>query len=129
MDDAARQRLWEHRQTTNEDFNSISNYFLLAQSFLLLAAVDGMGTPDVARLAVSILGLLLTVLWCYVQAKQRYLLNQLKAECAEEFPEYNSTRASRTHRIWRFSNTAVMAYVIPGLFAVTWLVVLLARVV
>lgn len=127
VDDGERGRLWEHRIAINDDFNSISNYFLLAQSFLLLAAVDGMETPNVARLALSVLGFLLTGLWCYMQAKQRYLLNQLKARCANEFPEYRSTRSSRSNPIWRLSNTAVMAYVIPSLFAITWIVILVAR--
>jgi hypothetical protein len=123
--DREQDRLWEHRQSLNEDFNSLSNYFMLAQSFLLVVALSNSGGASAQRLAVIILGFALTLIWLYVQSKQRYLLTHLKKRCAMEFPEYAKTRLQRQHPIWRLSNTWIMAVLVPVLFAAAWVVIFL----
>lgn len=124
VDEPAQQRLWEHRQALNGDFNSISNYFMLAQSFLLVVAVT-IGTSLTPRsLAVTLLGLTLTIVWLYVQSKQRFLLDQLKDRCAKELPEYAATRSLRVHPIYRLSITKLLSILPPLLFAATWVTIL-----
>lgn len=123
IDERKQNRLWEHRQNLNQDFNSLSNYFMLAQSFLLVVALSNSGEALVQHLAVIILGFALTLIWLYVQSKQRYLLTHLKKRCAAEFPEYAETRQQREHPIWQFSNTWIMAVLVPLLFTAAWVVI------
>ncbi|MGY2093404.1 RipA family octameric membrane protein [Nocardia gipuzkoensis] len=124
LDEAAKQRLWEHRQSVNSDFNNMSNYFLLAQSFLLIVATSNQIETGYHRLIVGILGFTLSVIWLYVQAKQKFILDGLKRRCAAEFPEYAETRAGRAHTVWRFSNTAIVARLMPTLFGLTWIAII-----
>ncbi|MFD0360664.1 hypothetical protein ACFQZZ_04280 [Nocardia sp. GCM10030253] len=123
MEDIEKARLWEHRQSVNSDFNSISNYFLLAQSFLLIVATSNQIEVGYHRLIVGILALALSGIWLYVQSKQKFLLDGLKKRCAAELPDYAQTRADREHPVWRFSNTAIMARVLPMLFSLAWIVI------
>lgn len=124
MDERAQDRLWEHRQRVNEDFNSISNRFMLTQSFLLLVATSEGASGEGPRIAVTFLGFTLTLLWAYVQSKQKFLLDILRRRCAQELPEYAVTSAERVHPLWRFSNTWITAVVLPSIFAITWAVIL-----
>lgn len=121
--DREQDRLWEHRQSINGDFNNLSNYFMLAQSFLLVVALSNSGEARASHFAVIILGFALTLIWLYVQSKQRYLLNHLKKRCSAEFPEYAETRQQRVHLMWQFSNIWIMAVLVPVLFTITWVVI------
>ena len=127
VDERGQDRLWDHRQSVNNDFNAISNYFMLGQSFLLVVATSSGADQSAERITVTLLGLVLTVIWLYVQSKQKFLLDQLKRRCATELPEYAETREQRLHPLWRFSNTAIMAVILPALFAATWTVILVAQ--
>lgn len=122
-------RLWEHRTSLNNDFNNFANFFLIAES-ILLAVVGGLigkpGSTKTIAFALIVLGFVLTFIWLYVQGKQRRVLGLIKAQCEHHFPEYRLVRAERRHPIWKLSNTWLLAYVVPSLFAVTWVVIFLA---
>ena len=48
MDAREEDRVWDHRQHLNDDFNNLSNYFLLAQSFLIAAATSSLDRSPLA---------------------------------------------------------------------------------
>lgn len=117
--------LWQHRQNLNADFNNLGNFFMLAQSFLLAVAVQGSekgGRATLLTTALPAFGVLLTIIWMYVQAKQRALLEAVKKRCAEKLPEYKTIREARTSSRWILSNTAILSYGLPALFLTAWLV-------
>jgi len=130
MDERDKDRLWEQRENLNDDFMAFSNYFLVAES-ILLAVVAQSHAHDLSmtEVVLIVIGFALTGVWAYVQGKQKYILDQLKARCAEVFIEYAKIRDLRNRTIWRFSNTAIMSYVMPGLFGVAWLTIAVSRAI
>lgn len=122
--DAMQARLWEHRLSTNTDFTAFANFFLIAESILLATAaalIDKIDTAKMFMYVMNLLGLVLTVVWTYVQAKQKHLLSMLKTRCEAEFPEYRATRTARTKSLWKISNMWILTYVVPALFALAWI--------
>jgi hypothetical protein len=96
MDGREEDRAWDHRQHLNDDFNNLSNYFLLAQSFLIAAATSSLTahSSTLLRVTTAVLGLLLTFVWMHVQGKQRFLLSLAKRRCEELFPDYRACELS-----------------------------------
>lgn len=124
MDERDKDRLWEQRENLNDDFMTFSNYFLVAESILIAVVAQAHSrAPSAPEIALTAIGFALTGVWAYVQGKQKYILDQLKARCAEVFVEYDRMRRLRSRALWRFSNTAIMSYVMPGLFGVAWLTI------
>lgn len=121
-----RERLWSHREHTNTDFNSLASFFLVAESILLAVIANLVDKPSVTVLVYGItaLGTLLSLVWWLVQNKQRRLLNQLKSRCERELPEYLSTHQIRSSIRPRYSNTWVLANVVPMMFLSTWMIVI-----
>jgi hypothetical protein len=75
------ERLWQYRNNVISYFNSFVNSFLVAESVLL--AVVGMIASNNSpmtkiKFPIIILGFVLTLLWLYVQAKQRFIIQNLK---------------------------------------------------
>lgn len=65
-------RLWQHKENVNTNFNNFVNFFLISESILL--AVVGMlaGRPIIIKavqISIIILGLILTLVWIYIQGK------------------------------------------------------------
>ncbi|WP_435209078.1 RipA family octameric membrane protein [Micromonospora sp. bgisy143] len=129
MEPRTEDRIWTHRQNLNTDFNAFSNYFLLAQSILLAMVGTGISGKQHSPvfLPLTALGFLLTATWAYVLAKQKFVLDQAKARCSELFKDYRDLRAQRSDRRWLFSNTAILAYLIPGTFAFAWIMMGIAQ--
>lgn len=122
-------RLWQHRLNVNSNFNNFVNFFLLAESILL--AVVGMlaDKPMVTKpiiLSLIALGIILTLVWMYVQGKQKYILDILKKRCEEFMPEYKISRELRQAKRWRISNGWLLAHFVPTLITAIWIVILSA---
>lgn len=71
------ERLWQYRNSVITIFNNFVNSFVVTESVLL--AVVGMLSSSTSpmseiKIPVILLGFLLTLLWMYVQAKQRFIL-------------------------------------------------------
>ncbi|PWH12404.1 MAG: hypothetical protein DDG60_13365 [Anaerolineae bacterium] len=124
-------RLWQHGIHEDEIFNNRLNFFLVLESVLfavvamLLSASAGGNTPQkqiiILRL-IAILGLALTVVWTYVQARQKYVLDRLQTRMKKYIPEYAETFQEREKMRWPFSNRTLLTYVIPSLFIIIWIV-------
>ena len=73
-------RIWQHRLHNDIMFTNHNNFFLLCESILIAVISTISSNPQAKKpilLSVTILGFLLTVIWIYVQGKQRYILNLL----------------------------------------------------
>ncbi len=105
------------------------NYFLISESILL--AVVGMlaGKPMATKpllLSIVALGMILTFVWMYIQGKQRYILTILKGRCEAVMPEYRLSHDLRGARRWKISNGWLLAYFVPTVIAVVWVIVFCA---
>ncbi len=123
------ERLWHYRNSVITIFNNFVNSFVVAESVLL--AVVGMlasSSSPMARIKIPVifLGLFLTLLWMYVPAKQRFILQSLKGVCAEHLPEYQEQLELRQNSVWKFSTTWLLAFLLPLVFAAIWIIVLYA---
>ena len=100
----------------------------LIESFALyisLAGLIGHSRPSPAKvvlIALICLGFVLTAFWEYIQARERYLLNDLETQLKEVAPEYRETVMRRERVKWPISSTALLAYGVPALVALIWIV-------
>lgn len=73
----------------------------------------------VARI-LAFFGLLLTIVWIYVNRRQWYVIEHLRERGLELVPEYKETYETR--RKWRISYIWLMVYLVPAVIAVMWAV-------
>jgi hypothetical protein len=104
------------------------NLFLVFESVLL--GVVGVlytkpDTPLPALKGITALGLALTLVWAYSQARHRYILDDLTSLAREVIPEYRDTLERRARTRWPLSNGKVFTYVVPALVILLWIVFLL----
>jgi len=123
------ERLWQYRNSVITIFNNFVNSFVVTESVLL--AVVGMLSSSTSsmseiKIPVILLGFFLTLLWMYVQAKQRFILQSLKDVCAKHLPEYRKQLELRQNSDWKLSTTLLLAFLLPLLFATIWIFVLYA---
>ena len=125
-------RLWEHALLQDELFVQRSNFFLVAESLLVVAYTGILGLSlsvhgqplrlRVAALVLSIFGWLLTAIWLFVSGRQRQVLVDLHKRAREAFPEYRRTIEERKLPGGRISGTFLMAFGVPVLAAIMWLI-------
>jgi hypothetical protein len=120
-DEQTKERLWDHAAHENVVFNDRLNFFLLFESVSLgvIGALYSRSPADNTPLQfLAFLGLLISLLWLYVQARQKNILNSVRARNAVALPEY--AFILRNRRKWPPSTTWLLGYFLP-------LVVLLIR--
>jgi len=125
-------RLWEHALLQDELFVGRSNFFLVAESLLVVAYTGILGLSlsvhaqplrlRVAALVLAIFGCLLTVIWVFVNGRQRQVLVDLHKRARETFPEYRRTIEERKLPGGRISGTFLIAFGVPVLAAIMWLI-------
>ena len=123
------ERLWHYRNSVITIFNNFVNSFVVAESVLLavVGILASSSSPMTGiKIPVIFLGLFLTLLWMYVQANQRFILQSLKGVCAEHLPEYRKQLKLRQNSVWKFSTTWLLAFLLPLVFAAIWVIVLYA---
>ena len=79
-------RLWQHAAHSQNRFDNRLNFFLVFESVLLGVVGVLYSRPSPAKImliALICLGFVLTVFWGYIQARERYLLNDLEAQLKE----------------------------------------------
>lgn len=122
-------RIWQHKLHEDKVFEDRLHFFLIFESILLAFVSNLLGiniASKVMPLLVAILGFMTSIAWLYVQSKQRYVLEGLKSRCERIIPEYRDSReARRGRRLYRISNTKLLAHGMPALMALVWMVVLL----
>ena len=121
-------RLWKFRETLLTSFLHFVNYLLVSES-ILMAMVGMLASSDKEMLNIQIsiisLGILITILWIYVQGKQKYLLDSVRNKCEKHMVEYSLLMETKRSSFWKISNTWLLAYFLPFLFLITWSLILL----
>ena len=118
-------RLWQHAAHSQNRFDNRLNFFLVFESVLLgVVGVLYSKTSSAKMIVIALicLGFVLTAFWGYVQARERYLLNDLEAQLQEVAPEYRETMMRRERVKWPISSTSLLAYGVPSLVALIWIV-------
>ena len=129
LDNDQMNRLWEHGLHEETMFVNKLNFFLVFESVLLGVVGLLYSRPVSAKLvliSIICLGLLLTILWGYVQAEQQYFYNQLRSFIKDELPEYQISRVRLEQAKWRISPTFLLTYGVPILVGLIWVVLLLS---
>jgi hypothetical protein len=120
----SRARLWQHRLHEDLLFNERHNFFLVAESLLVVAYSELYDRTAPAAIVAGA-GLLLALVWVYVAARMRAIGLAVHARSCEQLPDFAETWRLRprwlTSRAWP-SSGFVFAYVVPVLLAVLWIV-------
>jgi hypothetical protein len=75
---------------------------------------------------IVILGISLTIIWGYTQARHRYILLDLNKRAKEVFPEYKGTHERRAkEKKWRFSAILLLTYTVPIFVVLIWIALLI----
>jgi hypothetical protein len=126
-------RLWSHATYQDNNIIQRGNFFLVAESMILIAYAavvsGGLGSTS-AQLATALVasrliggfGLLLTAVWAYASYHLWRKLKILIEYAAEKLPEYRYVRDKRGDS--RISPTALITYMVPALVAVMWIALL-----
>jgi hypothetical protein len=121
-------RLWQHIEAVQNRFDNRLNFFLIFESILM--GVVGMlysrpSSVNIVLIFVICLGILLTVIWQYVQARERYLLDDLENKLKEVVPEYQETVVRRERVKWPIGSTVLLTFGVPPIVGIMWILILI----
>jgi hypothetical protein len=111
-------------------FDNRLNFFLIFES-VLLGVVGVLYSKPIAKnpvlLLIILLGLLLiTILWGYIQHREKYLFDTAHARFKELSAEYTSFVLNREKGIWPIHPTWLLTYGVPILIALIWIALLIS---
>jgi hypothetical protein len=120
-------RLWQHVAASQSRFDNRLNFFLIFESILM--GVVGMlysrpSSVKIVLILVIILGIFLTLIWQYVQARERYLLDDLENKIKEVVPEYQETVIRRERIKWPIGSTILLTFGVPPLVGIIWILLI-----
>ncbi|MGC8988500.1 MAG: hypothetical protein ACP5MD_00085 [Verrucomicrobiia bacterium] len=126
-------RVFQHGLHEQNTFIQMGNYFLVAESLFVVAyasllssgqssATTGIQPANLLLIAriLAFFGLLLTVVWIYVNQRQWEIFRHLQERARELVPEYKVTYETRPKR--RISATVLVAYFVPIPIGIMWAV-------
>jgi hypothetical protein len=118
-------RVWSHRLHEDLIFNDRQNFFLLAQSMLAVAFANAL-QADHHRVGqvIAALALVLTVVWTYVAARHRKIVEIVHDRALELLPEFH--RTYETRKLRGPSSTKLLAWSVPPAIGVMWVALLWA---
>ena len=121
-------RLWSHALHVDGELVQRGNLYLVSQSMLVGAyAVLAFAGPEIdarltllpsATLIVSAAGVLLAILWMYVNHRQWAYITYLRKRCIAALPEYRQTHEE--HHGGHIPSGFVISYVVPTVFLAMW---------
>ena len=128
LDNEELRRLWEYKLQVDNEFYSRLNFFLIFES-VLIGAVGALYSKTnqvmLVLRVIAFLGLCITLVWAYVQARHKYLLDAINALCREKMPEYKATIEYFNKTKWPLSTRWLLAYVIPTLIVLVWVILII----
>jgi hypothetical protein len=128
LDNEELRRLWEYKLQVDNAFYSRLNFFLIFESVLIGAVGALYSKPNQVMLVlrvIAFLGLGITLVWAYVQARHKYLLDAINALCREKMPEFKATIEYFNKTKWPLSTQWLLAYVIPTLIVLVWVILII----
>jgi hypothetical protein len=130
-------RLWSHGLHEDDIFLQRSNFFLVAQSLLLVAYADLVRTGSSSGFRITAVvhmvagfGLILTAMWMLLAYRQNAYMEIIRKQCTASMREYKDSRemwlATKERQWWgKLRTYRVMSYGVPTLAAVLWLLLLI----
>jgi hypothetical protein len=119
--------LFEHILHEDTVFNERLNFFLVFESVIIgiVGVLYQKSTPSMLIIrTLIVLAIVLTGIWGYVQARQKYIIDRLAARSLKTMPEYKSIVEERNKAWWPVGNLWVLAYVVPIVVAFLWVTLL-----
>ncbi|WP_204010005.1 RipA family octameric membrane protein [Virgisporangium aurantiacum] len=118
-------RLWAHGLHTDNSIVQRGNYFLVAQSMLvvaysiLLSVGQQVNRLAIATVIIAVVGMVLAGVWGYVSWSGVQYLRHIQHAAVDRLPEYKQTRETwRSRR--RVSALNMFTYVVPSITGVMW---------
>ena len=131
LDNEQKNRLWQHKINEEAVFNSRLNFFLVFESVLLsvvgLLSSKAASPNKVVLISIISLGFILTILWGYIQAKNKSNNEIIRALAVKALPEYRMVRTQLAK--WPVPTMPLLTYGIPILVGLIWIALLIAVVV
>lgn len=122
------ERLFTHGMHEDNLFNSRMHSFLVIQTVMLAAIGLHQKAADslwIVR-AIAIAALVLSVVWSYVQTRQKRKLDVLVHRLEKFLPEFGRTRRWTGSPPYVPSATSLLTYVVPGSFVIVWIVIVVS---
>jgi hypothetical protein len=116
--------LWQYKLHEDSIFYQRLNFFLVAESMILVAFASLFSSSHPQKSAMvttGILGCVVTFIWGYVGARQRNVVAQIVKEAEAVIPMYARIRRERPK--W-FSSTWLLTYSVPSAMLLTWAVLI-----
>lgn len=121
LSNEAAARVWSHLLHEDNMFMQRGNFFIVAQSMLIVAysaLLVQMPSASFSGRTVAAFGVLLAIVWLYVGHRHRRYLKHVDRRAQHYLREYAATQGGRPRS--PLSTTALLAYVLPGLTVVVW---------
>jgi len=129
------ERLWSHGLHEDHMFMQRGNFFLVAQSLLLVAysgvlnrSISPVHSGLVASRIIAGFGLAVAVMWILTSYLHLSYALHLRARLLDNVPEYRDTRLSweKTQRRWaqHVDIFILLAYGVPLLAGILWIMLL-----
>jgi hypothetical protein len=120
--EGARNRIWQHRLHEDLVINDRQNFFLVAES-LLIVAFSELYTHAAPAVIVAGAGLVLTIVWAYVAKRMLAIVEGVDRRAREELPDFAETVRARSPWLSRsLRSSHVFAYVVPVILSILWIV-------
>jgi hypothetical protein len=119
--------LFEHILHEDTMFNERLNFFLIFESVIMgiVGVLYQKSTPSLPVIrTLIVLAIILTLIWGYVQARQKWILDCLVARSLKEIADYRAIVEERKRARWPIGNLTLLAYVVPTVVVVLWLTLL-----
>ncbi|WP_436836901.1 RipA family octameric membrane protein [Micromonospora profundi] len=122
----AASRVWSHLLHEDNMLMQRGNFFIVAQSMLIVAysaLVVQMPIASLSGHAVAVFGVLLAIVWLYVGHRHRRYLQHVDRRARHYLSEYAATQGDRPRS--PLSTTALLAYMLPSLTVLVWVTLLI----
>ncbi len=115
---------WDWLLHEDDLFSSRVNFFVVAQSMLLIAfAINSYENPKLT-LILGLTGILFVLIWLYVSICQVYfLINRIKAKLEEKWPEYRVRKG-----IWLLGEPNMwLGIIFPSVLIIVWVFLMIQK--
>jgi len=120
--EAAKQRVWDKTSEQHKLFSDRLNYFLIFESvsFAVIGSVfSPLSASDKPTKFVALFGLLVSLLWLYIQARQKSILETARAR--NEIANPDDVLTLQRLKRWPVSGTGLLAYFVPLVVTLMWI--------
>jgi hypothetical protein len=132
LDEEQISHLWQHAMHSQNRFDNRLNFFLIFESVLLgVVASLYSKSPSSKPILITLicLGFFLTILWGYIQAREKFLFEGSEKRLKEVSPVYQETVLRRTQANWPLHSTPLLTYGVPTVVTLVWVVLFVFAVI